>query len=407
METYSIHYTQTHGWSAAFPTVDSGQTLVLVFGPATWQTHQPALETLFAAYPHSIILGCSGYGAIQAGEIMDDTFTVNITRFHHTQLRLSTCPVQEPSTSFAAGQALADQLNAPNLKAVLVFSDGLKTNGAKLTEALNQQLSSSVVMIGGLAGDSQKFTQTWVIANQLPQGQLACALGFYGEAIRFKTAIRAGWSPLGPERQVTLASGNKLYTLDDRPALELYKHYLGAHANEITKTGLHFPLAIRPKNTPYTLIRTPMVLDEETQTLVFAGDIPDSSTAQLVHVSLSTLVDGAYEASEQLAKAIASHQHQNFLILTISCGARRALMAEEASLELTAACSALPKHIEQIGYYSFGELAAHPTKIEPTGSPYCATRECSTCLATPSYGRCELHNQTMILTAIYEQELML
>lgn len=405
METHSINYTPAMGWSAAFPALDSEQTLVLVFGPAHWQDHQAALKTLLSAYPRSIIVGCSGYGAIQAGEILDGAFTVNITRFQNTQLRLTTYPVNVHSESFTAGQALAHELNTPDLQAVLVFSDGLNTNGSKLTEALNQNLSSSVVVVGGLAGDSQSFTQTWVMANQLPQGQLACALGFYGQAIRFQTAIRAGWSPFGPERKVTLASGNKLYTLDNRPALELYKQYLGAHATDITKASLHFPLAIRPKDKPYAVIRTPMVLDEESQTLIFAGEIPEHSSAQLVHVSVTTLVDGAYKASEQLADMISQHDPQSMLVLTISCGARRALMAEEAGLEVTAACSALPAHLEQIGYYSFGELAPHHLKVEPRGSKYCATRDCSSCLATPTYGLCELHNQTMTLTAIYEQEL--
>lgn len=407
METHSLHYTHANGWSSAFPSIDSTQTLVLIFGPANWLTYQIALQALIAAYPQSVILGCSGYGAIQTGEVLDETLTVNITRFEHTQLRLTTSPVKTHNDSIVAGQALAQELNHPSLKAILVLSDGLITNGAKLTEALNKNLANPVVMVGGLAGDSQNFKATWVIANQLPQGQLACAVGFYGEAIRFHSAIRAGWSPFGPERQVTSVSGNKLYTLDNKPALELYKQYLGDRANDITKTSLHFPLAIRPKNKPYILIRTPMVLDEDSQTLIFAGDIPEQSTAQLVHVSVTSLVDGAYEASEQLASMLGPNPPQELLLLTISCGARRALMAEEASLELHAVCSALPEGVHQIGYYSFGELAPHQLQVEPKGSKYCASGDCQSCLALPTYGICELHNQTITLTAIYEQEASL
>lgn len=404
METYSLHYNQTHGWSTDFPKLDSPQTLILVFGPSAWQKHQAALETLLASYPQSLIIGCSGYGAIHAGEIFDDSLIVSITRFRHTQLRLSTCPIPSHADSFAAGQTLARELEDVHLKAVLVFSDGLHTNGAKLSEALNRTLARSVVIVGGLAGDSQQFNSTWVLAKQLPQSRQALALGFYGDSIRLNTSVQVGWRAFGPERKVTLASGNKLYTLDDRPALELYKHYLGKHAENLTKNSLHFPLAIRPKNKPYRLIRTPMVLDEETQTLIFAGDIPENSTAQLVHVSVSTLVDGAYEAGEQLAESIDNQFKEAMLVLTISCGARRGLMAEEAALELTAACSALPASSQQVGFYSFGELAPHQISPEPQTSAYCAAGDCKTCLAIPSYSLCELHNQTITLTAIYEQD---
>ncbi|HPY40673.1 MAG TPA: FIST N-terminal domain-containing protein [Thiolinea sp.] len=403
METHSIHYTPAKGWSSVFPALDSAQTLVLVFGPAAWQAYTTALCELLAHYPKAIIVGCSGYGVISKGEILDDTLVVSVTHFQQTQLRLVTCPVASHDESLFAGQVLGHELASPDLQATLLFSDGLSTNGSTLIAGLNSKLPPSTVVIGGLAGDSQSFTSTWVMANQLPQGQLACALGFYGKSIQFKTAIQVGWSALGPERQVTLASGNKLYTLDNKPALELYKQYLGLRATEITKNSLNFPLAIRSKGKPYTLIRTPMVLDEASQTLIFAGDIPENSTAQLVHVSATTLVDGAYAAGLELDKAIALHQEQPMLILTISCGARRAVMAEDAGLELDAACSAFSKTIHQVGFYSFGELAPHNVKLEPKNSPYCATKDCTTCLATPSYGLCELHNQTITLTAIYEQ----
>lgn len=403
METHSIHYTLANGWSSAFPAIDSAQTLILVFGPADWQAYTAAFNELIAHYAQAIIVGCSGYGAISNGEILDDTLIASITHFHQTQLRLATCPINSPAESLFAGQILAHELAAPDLQATLLFSDGLNTNGSTLIAGINSKLSPATVVIGGLAGDSQRFTSTWVMANQLPRSQLACALGFYGNAIQFKTAIRVGWNPLGPERQVTLASGNKLYTLDDKPALELYKQYLGSRATDITKNSLNFPLAIRSKGKPYTLIRTPMVLDEDSQTLIFAGDIPENSSAQLVHVSATTLIDGAYKAGLELNEVIALNQDQPVLLLTISCGARRAVMAEDAGLELDAVCSAFAKKINQVGYYSFGELAPHNVKLEPKNSPYCATKDCTTCLATPTYGLCELHNQTITLTAIYEQ----
>ncbi|MGB5466677.1 MAG: hypothetical protein WBM84_11390 [Sedimenticolaceae bacterium] len=36
-----------------------------------------------------------------------------------------------------------------------------------------------------------------------------------------------GWDLLGPEREITRSQDNVLYSLDGRPALQVYKKYLG------------------------------------------------------------------------------------------------------------------------------------------------------------------------------------
>ena len=53
----------------------------------------------------------------------------------------------------------------PDLKAVLVLSDGLLVNGSELIRGLNAVLPESVIITGGLAGDGDRFKQTWVIQN--------------------------------------------------------------------------------------------------------------------------------------------------------------------------------------------------------------------------------------------------
>lgn len=404
METHSIHYTPTHGWSSVFPAVNSPQTLVLIFGPADWQAYADALMGLKNYYSQAILIGCSGHGSIAEGNLSDEALVVSITRFHTTQLRLSTYQLNQTSDSFIAGQSLAKNLDDPQLKAILVLSDGLKTNGTALSEGLNQHLQQPVTIAGGLSADSLKFKSTWVIANQLPQSDLVCGLGLYGESIHCHSLARDGWNTFGPERLVTSATGNQLYSLDGRPALELYKHYLGERASELPGASLHFPLAIRYPGRPHRVIRTTLGIDEASQSLMFAGDIPEGSTAQLVRGSTHNLLDGAYTASQYLANITQAPPIQTMLLLTISCAARRLVMLEDTELELAAACSAFPKNIKQIGYYSFGELSPRNLALEIAPSSDIFTSQNATSgISKPTASLCELHNQTITLTAIYEQ----
>ena len=57
-------------------------------------------------------------------------------------------------------------------------------------------------------------------------------------------------------RQITRSEGNVLFELDGKPALELYKTYLGEHAAGLPATGLLFPLNIRRPEQERTLVRT-------------------------------------------------------------------------------------------------------------------------------------------------------
>src|SRR5438876_246695 len=74
------------------------------------------------------------------------------------------------------------------------------------------------------------------------------AIGFYGDNVRVTHGSKGGWDIFGPERRVTKSSGNVLYELDGKPALKLYKDYLGERAKGLPATALLFPLAVRAEN---------------------------------------------------------------------------------------------------------------------------------------------------------------
>src|SRR5207302_9630361 len=165
--------------------------------------------------------------------------------------------------SFLAGEKLAKLLDGPELKAVLLFSDGLNVNGSELVRGLNSVLSSDVVLTGGLAGDGSRFQRTWVVHNGAPQANLVVAAGLYGDSVAVGHGSKGGWDNFGPERLITRSQGNILFELDGRPALELYKEYLGELAEGLPATGLLFPLAVRSESSDQKhLVRIMLSVDD-------------------------------------------------------------------------------------------------------------------------------------------------
>ena len=378
MELVRIQYTGESGWSAPLPALDGPRTLVVVFGASSFADQPGALAELRAAYPSARLCGCSTAGEIFGAKVRDESLAVAIVRFERTEVAAARRPIAAASESFATGAALAAALTRPELRAVFVLSDGLHVNGTELARGLTAGLPAGVVVTGGLAGDGARFARTWVLADDgAPASDQVAAIGLYGEAVQVGHGSMGGWDAFGPRRTVTRAAGNVLYELDGRPALQLYKEYLGERAQGLPATGLLFPLALG-EDDGRKVVRTILAIDEASDALIFAGDIPEGARAQLMKANFDRLIEGAEAAGGRARERLGEGEGPT-LALAISCVGRRLVLGERTEEEVEATLEALPAGAEQIGFYSYGELS-------PQG-----------------HGPCELHNQTMTLTTIRER----
>jgi hypothetical protein len=380
MEVDTLTHGAGAGWSHPLPRhLNSPRTLVVVFGAAEHAPHDAALAQLRTALPDSVIAGCSTAGEIFGGAVRDGTLSVAVVRFRHTRLALALTPLADAADSLAAGARLARALDAPGLRAVLVFSDGLQVNGTALVDGLSRGLPPTVALSGGLAGDGGRFQSTWVLAGEQCQSGQVCAVGLYGEALRVGLGTGGGWADFGPERRITRASGQVLYELDGKPALELYRTYLGEFAAGLPATALRFPLSVRaPGASDEPLVRTILAVDEATSSLTFAGDIPEGGTARLMRANHLRLIDSAAAAGEAAIAGAHLAPASPALALSVSCVGRRMVLGEHTDEELESISAALPPGSGHVGFYSYGE-------ISPAGG--CDSR---------------LHNQTMTVTVLSE-----
>jgi hypothetical protein len=205
--------------------------LLLLFGSsstlqvASWQAE------LAAAYPHAEWMGCSTAGEIYDTQVTDESLIVTVIYFEYSTVKRVAIGLQPEENSWDAGARLGQSLPADGLVHVFVLSDGLQVNGSDLVRGMAQYLPAGVALTGGLSGDGDRFQATWVIRDRVPEQGAIAAIGFYGDRLQVGYGSQGGWSPFGPERVITKAVGNVLYELDDRSALELYKTYLGDHAD--------------------------------------------------------------------------------------------------------------------------------------------------------------------------------
>jgi hypothetical protein len=169
-----------------------------------------------------------------------------------------------------------------------------------------------------------------------------------------------------------------LYEMDGNSALELYKKYLGEHASGLPATGLFFPLSIRTSAGTAGVVRTILSVNEEEQSMTFAGDIPEGAFARLMKANFDRLIDGAIGAAKTSYQALGSASPD--LAILISCVGRKLVLKQRVEEEVEGVRDILGSHTVLTGFYSYGEI-----------SPF-----------TPDT-KCTLHNQTMTITTFLEK----
>lgn len=379
MHVEQFRWTALKGWEPREPgrSADSGQ-LVLIFGARNLLGDSEPYHQVLEAYPAACRFGCSTAGDIFGTEVSDGTLVATAVHFEHTRFQLAHTRIAGPGDSFAAGKRLAKSLEREGLVHVLLLSDGQHVNGSELVKGIASDLPAGVTVTGGLSGDGTLFKDTLVIADGEPASSAIAVLGLYGRRLRVGFGSLGGWDPFGPERLITRSQGNVLVELDGRSALELYKAYLGPHARELPASALLFPLSIRTEVHDTPIVRTILAIDEEEQTMTFAGDVPMGTYARFMKANFDRLIDGAIGAARTSYEAIGSARCD--LAFLVSCVGRKLALGPRIEEEVEGVREVLGTEPVLAGFYSYGEI-----------SPF-----------TPD-AKCELHNQTMTITTLAER----
>ena len=349
---------------------------VLVFGSTGLLSDKSLYNTIENSYPNAAILLNSTAGEIIDTQVNDETISLTAIQLEKTTIATATLQIENVKDSFEAGKKLAEQLDPVGLKYVLIIADGQKVNGSDLVLGLQELLHEDIIITGGLAGDGAKFAKTLIGLNEVPlEGRIA-AIGFYGNNISISYGSVGGYDSFGHERLITKSKQNKLYELDSKPALDIYKQYLGEYAKDLPLSGLLFPLSIRTNEYNSSLVRTILSVNEEEKSLTFAGNMPEGTYARLMTANFDRLIEGASLAAQN---TISGKIKEPDLALLISCVGRKLVLNQRIEEEAEVIRGIYGDKTAITGFYSYGEIAP-----------------------SLNYHKCELHNQTMTITTFTE-----
>ena len=354
--------------------MDSERTLLLVFGAPTYFEERTPFRDLAAAFPRSHMLGCSTAGEILGEKVLDGSVVVGVVQFEKAILRQVTRTVEATDDLAAVCERVAGELDGPELAGIIVLCGGVGLNGSDVPRGLRRVLAGRIPIAGGLAADGDRFGRTWVLRDAEPRVGVVSAVAIYGSSARIGHGSRGGWDIFGPERLITRSRANVLYELDGKPALDLYRKYLGERAAGLPAAALLFPLAVRTTPHEAHVVRTVLAIDEAERSLTFAGDVEQGALALLMRANFERLIKGAADAGAAAAVPCEGPTCR----VAISCVGRRLVLGSRTEEELEAALELEPPQTQQLGFYSYGEISSR------------------------GLAGCDLHNQTMTVTTLGE-----
>lgn len=285
--------------------------------------------------------------------------------------------IRDFSDSFEAGRSVFAGLNGDNLSYVLVISDGGLVNGSELVRGIDSVNTARIPVTGGLAGDGANFNYTLVGCNGKPERGNIVAIGFYGKHLKIGHGSLGGWDTFGPEKTVTRSAANHLFEIDGKSALDIYKRYLGKYADELPGSALLFPLSVRVDGAASDVVRTILSINNDDQSMVFAGDVPEGAKVRFMKANFDSLIDAATHAAGATLTQMTERKPR--LALLVSCVGRKLILGKRIDEETEAVKTRLGDDTLLTGFYSYGEI-----------SPL-----------VPGT-KCELHNQTMTITTFDE-----
>ena len=383
MKVEQLRWQEGAGWK----TIREGDParkpqLVIFFAAPSLAESGECYHELRKIYPDAHIIGASTGGEVLGRQLLEGTAVAAAISFKHTAVELASLSLKGVTDYPAAGAELAKALPRENLKAAFLLCDGM-IDGPGFVRGILNVLGERFPLMGGLAGDNERFLQTWVSGNEAFQNGHAAIVGLYGDKLTVGSGCMDGHIRFGPMRTITRIEGRVIYEIDGQPALDLYKKYLAEESENFESTLVFnvYPLLITPagQGPEKKVVRAIFSINEEEKSLLITEAFEPGSQVQLMRGTISNIMEGAETAAKAAKEALLCPIEGDQLAIIISCLGRKLTLGLWTPDELDIVADVLGSEVIQFGFYAYGEIA-----------PDINTHFCLS------------HNQTMTLTTLAE-----
>ncbi len=302
---------------------------------------QNVLELIKTVIPQGIIIGATTDGGILNDRILEESFLLSITYFENTTLQIEKSDAYSRS-SFEKGVYLGRKLKKNDLKAVILFGEGLSINGEELLTGLESQVGD-VVIAGGLAADNYSFAQTHIVYQNEILDREAVAVGLYSDTLRVKARSAFDCDVLDEEFIITESQGNVVKKINNVAPEVLYSKHLGLHTDsKLVEICAQIPMVV---NRDGEILARSVVKRYSDGVLGFAGNLLEGEKARFGIANVDKMLSNGVKIFNEICS-------QWDAVFMFSCTGRKAILSDKLTLDI----QNFPEIAPVSGFFSFGEF---------------------------------------------------
>jgi len=233
------------------------------------------------------VFGVTTAGEFIDGEIENGSIVIMLLDMNPAYFRIEWLETSQDTAFDDAGKIAAIGKQVFSRPAFIISNSGVSLDGEPFVEGIIHESEKTdgreVTIFGGKAGDDLELKSTFVFTNGKSSDSALIALVIDEDKIDIKGIATCGWKAIGTTKTVTKSEGNTVYTIDDKPALDILMNYLGVEIREDVETDLttflsswYYPLELERENAD-PVIRTAMFANREDRSLVCSGRVPQGS----------------------------------------------------------------------------------------------------------------------------------
>ena len=254
--------------------------------------------------------------------------------------------------------AVAD-LDGHRHHVMMLLTDGLAGDQQEIVRGAYGVVGAPVPLVGGCAGDDLKMKATYQLHGDRVLRDAVVGAAIASDA-PLGIGVRHGWSRVGEPMVVTRSANNRVYLLDNQPALDVYLERLDAPAEArsdpaaFTRFALTHPLGLS-RRSGEDQVRFIGEAGFDDRSLGCIAEVPQGGLAWFMEgddASVLAATDGA------CADALAPLQGRPPLgLFAFDCIARRGVLGDEGIQDEVDRVAERAAGAPVAGFYTYGEIA--------------------------------------------------
>lgn len=301
------------------------------------------------------IFGASTSEKFTENGIEPDGIVVLLLNINTAHFNIVIKDYKDASVYESARQAGEVAINTFHHPAFIICAANLKMPGEQIIKGLLDKAGADVTIIGGMAGEFVKFEGT-VFTNHTKNSSGFISLIIDEDKIDVKGIAVSGWKPFGTAKTITKSEGSWIYSIDDKPAMDVIRKFMGKEfaTTETTETIVPinnlFPLQVQ-RESGIPMMRPALLWNTEDQSVMVGGPVSQGSLFRFSLPPDLDIIDTVIESSKKIKE---NELPDADAMVIFSCVGRLVSLGPMLPLELDGLAATWNKPMA--GFFSLGEF---------------------------------------------------